>query len=74
MTAEKRNRKNSWQRALQISHIAFLIPAGIFVGYALGYYLDKVFETTFIRIIGLLVGIVAGFIEMIREIERSSRD
>ncbi|HFB97814.1 MAG TPA: AtpZ/AtpI family protein, partial [Bryobacterales bacterium] len=54
MTTEKRNRKNSWQRALQISHIAFLIPAGIFVGYALGYYLDKVFETTFIRIIGLL--------------------
>jgi len=74
VSGEKRTRKSPWQQVLRISHIAFLIPSGILVGYALGYYLDKAFETTFIRIIGLLVGIVAGFVEMIREIERSNRD
>jgi len=74
VSAGKGNRKSPWQQVLRISQIAFLVPSGIFVGYALGYYLDKAFDTTFLRIVGLLVGIVAGFLEMIREIERSNRD
>jgi len=44
------------------------------VGYAIGYYLDKAFGTTFLRVIGLLVGMVSGFIEMIREIQKNNRD
>lgn len=50
--------------------LAFLIPASIFVGYVIGYLLDKAFHTSFLKIVFLLLGVVAGMLEMIRELTK----
>jgi F0F1-type ATP synthase assembly protein I len=54
--------------------LAFLLPVATFVGYALGYLLDKAFGTHWIYIPGLLLGIAAGFIELIRQLMRDTGD
>ena len=54
--------------------LAFLLPACVFVGYGIGYYLDKLFGTSFLYLVFLLLGIAAGFVEMIRELLREPRD
>jgi ATP synthase protein I len=48
--------------------IAFLLPASILVGFVIGYVLDKIFGTGFLKIIFLLLGVAAGIIEVIREL------
>ena len=54
--------------------LAFLLPAATFVGYALGYLLDKKFGTHWISIVGLLFGIAAGFVQLIRQLMRDTKD
>ena len=54
--------------------LAFLLPAATFVGYAIGYLLDKAFGTTFLYLVFLLLGIAAGFVELIRRLQRDTRD
>jgi F0F1-type ATP synthase assembly protein I len=44
------------------------------VGYAIGYYLDKSFGTTWLRILFLILGSVGGFVALIRQIMRDSND
>ncbi len=68
----KSNPKSPWLQVGRYTQLAFILPACIVVGYAIGYYLDKAFETDFIRVIGLLVGVAAGFVELIREIQRGN--
>ena len=52
--------------------LGFFLPSAIAAGYLIGLALDGVFETTFLRIVFLLVGIVAGFVELIRVASRGS--
>ena len=51
--------------------VAFLLPVSILVGYAIGYFLDKAFHTTFLKLVFLLLGIAAGLIETIRELTKT---
>jgi F0F1-type ATP synthase assembly protein I len=51
-------------------NIAFLLPASILVGFGIGYVLDKIFGTSFLKIIFLLLGVAAGIIEVIRELTK----
>jgi len=48
------------------------LPACTFVGYAIGHYLDKAFGTTWLQIVFLILGSVAGFVALIRQIMRDS--
>ena len=43
-----------------------------FVGYAIGYLLDKAFGTHFLYLVFLLLGIAAGFVQLIRRLMRDS--
>jgi F0F1-type ATP synthase assembly protein I len=54
--------------------LATLLPSTTFVGYAIGYLLDKAFGTTYLKIVFLIVGIVAGFVQLIRELSKDTRD
>jgi F0F1-type ATP synthase assembly protein I len=58
----------------QYTALAVMMPAATFVGYALGYALDKAFGTTWIRYPGLLFGIAAGFVQLIRQLLRDTRE
>ncbi len=50
--------------------LAFLLPSAAFVGYAIGYLLDKAFSTHFLYLPFLLLGIAAGFVQLIRQVTR----
>ncbi|HUA17894.1 MAG TPA: AtpZ/AtpI family protein [Bryobacteraceae bacterium] len=52
------------------SGLAFLLPVSILVGYVIGYFLDKAFGTTFLKIVFLFLGIASGMIELIRELNK----
>jgi F0F1-type ATP synthase assembly protein I len=50
--------------------LAFLLPACILVGFVIGYFLDKAFGTSVLKIVFLLLGVAAGIIEVIRELSK----
>ena len=54
--------------------VALLLPVSTFVGYAIGYLLDRAFGPGFLKIIFLILGTVAGFLELIRQLGRDSRN
>lgn len=53
------------------SGLVFLIPLCVVIGYAMGYGLDKAFGTSFLKIVFLLLGVAAGLMELIRELNKS---
>lgn len=54
--------------------LAFLLPASTFIGYLIGYLLDKFFGTHFLYIPFLILGIAAGFVQLIRQVMRDTRN
>lgn len=54
--------------------LAFLLPSSTVAGYIVGYLLDKFFGTHFLYIVFLILGIASGFIQLIRQIQRDTRD
>jgi ATP synthase protein I len=73
MEAPKK-RNNAWAQVGRYTSLAFLLPTAVFVGYLIGYLLDKAFGTHFLYIVFLLLGIAAGFVELIREVQKDTRD
>jgi len=58
----------------EYTSLAFMLPLSSLVGYALGHLLDKALGTNWIQFVGLAFGIVAGFVQLIRQILRDTRD
>ena len=54
--------------------LAFMLPAATFIGYLIGYLLDKAFGTHFLYIPFLILGIAAGFVQLIRQLMRDTRN
>ena len=54
--------------------LAFLLPAATLVGYFIGYLLDRAFHTHFLYMVFLILGIAAGFVQLIRQVTRDTRD
>ena len=52
------------------SQIAFIIPAAVVVGLLLGKLLDYWFHTHWLFLVGVIVGAVAGFVDLIRTVTR----
>ena len=61
---------NSYQQFGKYYGLAFLLPASILAGYAIGYLLDKAFGTTYLKVVFLFLGIASGIIELIRELSK----
>jgi F0F1-type ATP synthase assembly protein I len=58
----------------EYTSLALMLPLATFIGYAVGYGLDKAFGTRWIYIPGLLFGIAAGLVQLIRTFLRDTRD
>jgi F0F1-type ATP synthase assembly protein I len=58
----------------EYTSLAFMLPVATLVGYAIGYLLDKAFGTHWIYIPGLLFGIAAGFVQLIRYLMRDTKN
>ncbi len=61
------------KKLLRLTSLAFIVPSSMAVGYGLGYLLDRTFSTESIRFVGLFLGIVAGFYELVKEIIKYNR-
>ena len=71
---QKGKKDNGMVLAVKYSHIGFALPAGTIAGILVGYMLDKWLGTTWIKTAGLIVGIIAGFVEMIRAVMQISKE
>ena len=50
------------------SELAFIFPAATVVGWLIGAGLDQWLHTTWLYLVGLIVGIIAGFVALIRAV------
>ena len=55
-------------QAARYSQLAITLPAATFLGWLIGFALDRWLHTHYLYIVGLLVGIAAGFVELIRTV------
>jgi F0F1-type ATP synthase assembly protein I len=66
-------KNNLWVQIARYSQLAFVLPAATVVGWAIGVGLDHWLHTTWLNMAGLLLGILAGFVEFIRTVMRDSQ-
>ncbi len=52
------------------SSLAFLLPAAVFVGYVIGYFLDQWLGTSFLKVTFVILGVAGGMIELIRQLQK----
>ena len=67
------NDDSSGERSLVVtiarySQLAFVLPACTVVGWLIGVALDRWLHKDWIYLVGLLVGIAAGFVELVRTV------
>ena len=61
-------------RAEKMTQIAFILPAAVLVGWLGGAGLDKWLHQHWIYILGILLGCVAGFIQIFRLVLGTERN
>ncbi len=66
-------KENFWVQVARYSQLAFIFPAAVVAGWLIGLALDHWLHTTWIYLVGILFGIAAGFVELIRATMRNSR-
>ena len=57
----------------QALSMAMVLPIATLIGYGMGYGIDALFHTVWIRYVFLALGTVAGFISLIRESNEGSK-
>lgn len=67
------NRENFWVQVSRYSQLALIFPAALVVGWLIGTALDQWLHTTWLYLAGILLGIAAGFIELIRTVTRDTK-
>jgi len=54
--------------------LAFAIPGGCLVGWFVGAWLDRHYQQTWIAIAGIVLGAIAGFVQIYRTASRFLRN
>lgn len=67
------NKDNPYVMLGRYLGLAFLLPTTTFVGYAIGYLLDKAFGTHFLKIVFLILGIISGLVQLIRDLQKDAK-
>jgi F0F1-type ATP synthase assembly protein I len=65
---DSEQKKNPWVQLARYSQLAFALPAATVVGWLVGLALDRLLHTTWLYLVGLLLGIAAGFVELVRTV------
>jgi len=63
--------ESAWLQVARYSEVAFALPAGTVAGWLLGTALDRWLHTGWLGILGLVLGTVVGFVEVIRTVSKS---
>ena len=61
---------NVWLTLGRYLALLTTLPASIFVGYEIGAWLDERFATHFLSIVFILLGTVAGFVPIFRDLSK----
>jgi F0F1-type ATP synthase assembly protein I len=69
---QERDKKNSWVQMGNYAQLAITFPAATVIGWLIGTALDRWLHTTWLYIVGLIIGIAAGFVELIRTAMKNS--
>jgi F0F1-type ATP synthase assembly protein I len=64
-------KKSTLVQLANYSQLAFVFPAATVAGWLVGLALDHWLHTTWLYLAGLIVGIIAGFVELIRTVTSS---
>ena len=67
-------KKAFYVQLAEYSQLAIVLPACTVVGWLIGVGLDKWLHTNWLYIVGLLVGIAAGFVELVRTAMKPDRN
>ena len=67
-------KKTAWVQLANYSQLAFIFPAATVAGWLIGLALDHWLHTTWLYLVGLILGIVAGFVELIRTVTSAESD
>ena len=68
MGQDDSNDKSLWVQLANYSQLAFIFPAATVAGWLIGLGLDHWLHTTWLYLVGLILGIIAGFVELIRTV------
>ena len=68
---DRPEKKNTWVQLAKYSQLAFIFPAATVVGLLVGLALDRWLHTTWLYLVGLIFGIAAGFVQLIRAVSSS---
>jgi F0F1-type ATP synthase assembly protein I len=66
--------RSIWASVGAYTSLAMLLPASTLVGYIIGHLLDRLFGTRFLYIVFLLLGIASGFVKLIQQIQKDTKD
>ncbi len=66
-------KENFWVQAARYSQLAFVFPGALVLGWLAGAALDRWLHTTWLYLAGILLGIAAGFVELIRTALRDTK-
>jgi F0F1-type ATP synthase assembly protein I len=61
-----------WVQMANYAQLAIVFPAATVVGWLIGTALDHWLHTTWLYLVGLILGIVAGFVELIHTASKNS--
>ncbi len=65
-------KKNPYVQMANYAQLAIVFPAATVIGWLIGSALDRWLSTSWIYIVGLILGIVAGFVQLIRTAMKDS--
>jgi ATP synthase protein I len=67
--------ESSWKALAELSSIGMTLVLATVIGLAVGYFLDRYLGTSpWLILIGLGLGIAAGFVNLFRAVKRAERD
>jgi F0F1-type ATP synthase assembly protein I len=71
LDSDRPEKKSMLAQLATYSQLAFTLPAATVAGWLLGLALDHWLHTTWLFLVGLIFGIIAGFVELIRTVTSS---
>lgn len=69
-----KNGKTKWVEIESYIQLGVLLPAATFIGWLFGHLLDVHFHTRWIYLVGLALGIAAGFVQLFRTVLKAGND
>ncbi len=70
---EKSNERLAWRQVAEYSGLAMSLPIAAVLGYLFGQYLDGLFGTRFLAVMGLIFGIASGFVQLVTKALRDAK-